>query len=89
MSMKRNFQHAHLLTTRTVIYEPPDLLTQKLPILTSIFETLDCAFKTEMSNMRVVYFADCIVLVRLNTSRHLLAYAAKVEKKLQATVSIQ
>ena len=28
-------------------------------------------------------------VVRLNTSRHLLAYAAKVEKKLQATVSIQ
>ena len=29
------------------------------------------------------------VIVRLNTRCHLLAFAAKVEKQLQATVSIQ
>ena len=35
------------------------------------------------------YLVDPKALVRLNTRCHLLAFAAKVEKKLQATVSIQ
>jgi hypothetical protein len=40
MSMNRYLHHAHLMTTRTVIYEPPVVLTLKVPSFVCVFETL-------------------------------------------------
>jgi hypothetical protein len=40
MSMYRGFEHAHFLTTGTVINEPPDMLTLVLLSVICIFESL-------------------------------------------------
>jgi hypothetical protein len=67
MSMNRYFQHANLLTTRTTSSLPPDVLTLKLPRFVCVFETLQSALKTKMTNLWVVYFTNGIVLL---TSKH-------------------
>jgi hypothetical protein len=63
MIMNRYFQHAHLLTTRTVIYKPPDVLTLKLPSFVCVFEAFQSALKTKMANLLVMYFTNGIVLL--------------------------
>jgi hypothetical protein len=57
------FEHARFLTTGTVIYEPPDMLTLKLPSLVGVFESLESALKTKMTNFRIVKFTNCVVLL--------------------------
>ena len=64
MSMYRYFDHTHLLTTRTVIYGPPDMLTHILPDHLFVNETLSSALKTKMTNLGVVYFTNSIVLLK-------------------------
>ena len=62
MSMDGDFQHAHFLTTGTVINKISDMLTLEFSNVIDVFETFRSTFKSEVANFGVVYQANFSVL---------------------------
>ena len=75
-----------LAATGVPVAQIPDTKQQSMRFIDGLSSTVQVYhdYKNYLSNS-----LECTAIVRLNTRCHLLAFAAKVEKQLQATVSIQ
>ena len=62
MSIDLNFQHVHLLTTRTMINEISNMLSLILPSIFKILEMFKRTFKSIMANNVVVQHANFGIL---------------------------